>query len=475
MHTEARTQMWGGRFEGALDPDAFAYSYSLPIDIRLWRQDLEVSLAHARMLGITGILSAHEANTLVQALLEIGQEIESGSWLPPAEVEDIHTAIEARLYEKVGALAGKLHTGRSRNDQVATDTRLWGRKMAMRLGNHLASLCATLMELAEAHTETLMPGLTHQQHAQPVSLGHHLMAHCWAFLRDAERLVQATERMNLCPLGSGALAGTSFPIDRELTANELGFDMPTPNSMDAVSDRDFVVEFLFVQSLLMVHLSRLAQELILWSTPEYGFVELSDAYTTGSSMMPQKKNPDIAELIRGRSALAIGNLTSSLALLKGLPLTYNRDLQEDKSLLFQTVDTVLPAVRLMEQMLRTAQWNTERMRQALVGDFSTATELADYLVRKGVPFREAHQIVGQMVRDCLQQGLTLEQVTVEFLRLYSPLFEADALEVIQPEWALRARQSLGGTAPQAVVKQIEMARATLTLIEHRFHELQTPV
>ncbi len=475
MQKEQHSKMWGGRFEGELDPEAFAYAHSLPIDIRLWRHDLETSLAHARMLGITGILSGQEANTLVDALLEIGQEIENGTWLPSAEAEDIHSAIEARLYEKVGALAGKLHTGRSRNDQVATDVRLWVRKMAMRLGTHLAELCSTLMELAEQHTETLMPGLTHQQHAQPVSLGHYLMAHCWAFLRDAERLVQAIERMNLCPLGSGALSGTSFPIDRELTANELGFDMPTPNSMDAVSDRDFAVEFLFVMSLVMVHLSRLAQELILWSTPEYNFIELDDAYTTGSSMMPQKKNPDIAELIRGRSALAIGNLTAHLALLKGLPLTYNRDLQDDKTLLFQTVDMVLPAVRLMNAMLETAQWNTERMRQALIGDFSTATELADYLVRKGMPFREAHHLVGQVVRDCIQQGRTLESLTLDMLRSYSPLFEADALEVVQPEWALRARQSLGGTAPESVKQQIEMARTALTLIEHRFHELHTPV
>lgn len=475
MENQTHHQMWGGRFEEGLAPDAFVYSYSLPVDIRLWKQDLETSMVHVRMLGITGIISTHEANTLLDALLEIHKEIEEGEWTPNPEAEDIHTAIEQRLYEKVGALAGKLHTGRSRNDQVATDLRVWMREMALKLASRLQTLCETLIEIASEHTETLMPGLTHQQHAQPVSLGHHLMAHCWAFLRDAERILQATQRMNLCPLGSGALAGTSFPIDRDLTANELGFDIPTPNSMDAVSDRDFVAEFLFVGAMIMLHLSRMAQELILWSTPEYHFVEISDAYTTGSSMMPQKKNPDIAELIRGRSALTIGNLTAMLALLKALPLTYNRDLQEDKTLVFQTMDILLPSVRMMSAMLETCQWNTERMRSALTGDFSTATDLADYLVRKGVPFRTAHELVGQIVRACLDQGIGLETVDLDFLRQFSPLFEADALSVLAPETSMRPRTIFGGTAPESVKTQIEMARSALELLEKRWTDLQTPV
>ncbi|MCS7190181.1 MAG: argininosuccinate lyase, partial [Fimbriimonadales bacterium] len=343
MLTPDTPKMWGGRFEGQLSPDAEAYSYSLQHDMRLWKQELQASAAHARMMGITGILSAHEANRIVDALLDIQAEIEEGEWFPfENDYEDIHTAIEARLYEKIGALAGKLHTGRSRNDLVATETRMWLRERTTDLARALLGLCNRLMQLAEQHKETLMPGLTHQQHAQPVTLGHHLMAHCWAFIRDLSRLAHAGDRMNLCPLGAGALSGTTFPIDRELLAAELGFAMPAPNSMDAVSDRDFVAEYLFVCALLMVHLSRLAQELILWSTPEYGYVELSDEHTTGSSIMPQKKNPDIAELIRGRSALTIGNLTGILALLKGLPLTYNRDLQDDKPLLFATMDTVIP-------------------------------------------------------------------------------------------------------------------------------------
>ncbi|MDW8107687.1 MAG: argininosuccinate lyase, partial [Armatimonadota bacterium] len=325
-------KMWGGRFEGKLSPEAEAYSYSLQHDVRLWKQELQANAAYARMLGITGLLSAHEANRLVDALLEIHTELEEGEWFPSDEYEDIHTAIEARLYEKVGALAGKLHMGRSRNDLVATEVRMWLRERTTNLARALFDLCQQLMQLAAQHKETLMPGLTHQQHAQPVTLGHHLMAHCWAFIRDLSRLAHAGDRMNLCPLGAGALAGTTFPIDRELLAAELGFAMPVPNSMDAVSDRDFVAEYLFVCALLMVHLSRLAQELILWSTPEYGYVELSDEHATGSSLMPQKKNPDIAELIRGRSALVIGNLMGMLALLKGLPLTYNRDLQDDKPL-----------------------------------------------------------------------------------------------------------------------------------------------
>lgn len=475
MENQTHHQMWGGRFEEGLAPDAFAYSYSLPVDIRLWKQDLETSMVHVRMLGITGIISTYEANTLLDALLEIHKEIEEGEWTPNPEAEDVHTAIEQRLYEKVGALAGKLHTGRSRNDQVATDLRIWMREMAIKLASRLQTLCETLIEIASEHTETVMPGLTHQQHAQPVSLGHHLMAHCWALLRDAERLYQATQRMNLCPLGSGALAGTSFPIDRELTANELGFDMPTPNSMDAVSDRDFVAEFIFVGAMIMLHLSRMAQELILWSTPEYHFVELSDAYTTGSSMMPQKKNPDIAELIRGRSALAIGNLTGMLALLKALPLAYNRDLQEDKTLVFQTMDILLPSVRMMSAMLETAKWNTERMRSALTGDFSTATDLADYLVRKGMPFRNAHELVGQIVRTCIERGIGLEAVDLNFLRQFSPLFEADALSVLAPETSVRARTTFGSTAPESVKAQIEMARSALEVLEKRWTDLHTPV
>ncbi|GIV05053.1 MAG: argininosuccinate lyase [Fimbriimonadales bacterium] len=474
MLSRESKKMWGGRFEGTLSPEAEAFSHSLQHDIRLWKHELQASIAHTRMMGITGMLSTHEANRIIDALLEIHAEIEEGAWLPMEDYEDIHTATEARLYEKLGALAGKLHTGRSRNDLVATEVRMWLRERTTDLARALFGLCTQLMHLAEQHKETLMPGLTHQQHAQPVTLGHHLMAHCWAFIRDLSRLAHAGDRMNLCPLGAGALSGTTFPIDRELLAAELGFAMPVPNSMDAVSDRDFIAEYLFVSALLMIHLSRLAQELILWSTPEYGYVELSDEHTTGSSIMPQKKNPDIAELIRGRSALAIGNLTSMLALLKGLPLTYNRDLQDDKPLLFATMDTVLSSVRLMTDMLAQAQWRTERMRAALQGDFSTATELADYLVRQGVPFREAHQIVGGIVRECLQRGVGLESLDLETLQRYHPRFEADALEVIDPEHAVRARTILGGTAPESVMRQIEQAKEWLAAIEHQLNELLNP-
>jgi argininosuccinate lyase len=471
MQNHESARMWGGRFEKSPAPEAEAFSHSLPVDIRLWRQDIQVSLAYARMLGIRGIITPQEANLLVEALLEIAHEIEKGLWQPDLTAEDIHTAIENRLYEKVGALAGKLHTARSRNDQVATDVRLYLKESIRTLGTSLIALINTLIELAQQHTETVMPGLTHQQHAQPVSLAHHLMAHAWALMRDLERLCDCTLRVKVCPLGAGALAGTSFPIDRELLASELELDEPAPNSMDAVSDRDFVAEYLFIAALLMVHLSRMAQELILWSTPEYGFIELDDAYTTGSSLMPQKKNPDIAELIRGRTALAIGNLTALLALLKGLPLTYHRDLQDDKTLLFATNDFLIPAVRLMKQMLETTRWHPERMRQALQGDFSTATELADYLVRRGMPFREAHHLVGQIVRDCLQQGKTLEQLTISELKSYSPLFETDALQVIQPEVAVHARTSYGGTAPEAVQHQIEIATNRLDYLHLLLSEL----
>lgn len=413
------------------------------------------------MFATCGILTPAEAEQIVQGLLEIGQALETGNLSIDPNAEDIHTFLEAVLQQKVGPIASKLRMARSRNDQVVTDVRLWLKEAIRLLLLHLHYLQEVLVALAGRHLHTIMPGLTHQQHAQPVSLAHHLLAYFWMLERDFQRLWESHARLDLNPLGACALAGTSFPIDRDFTTSELGFADTIPNSMDAVSDRDFIAEFLFDSALLMVHLSRLAQELILWSTPEYGFVTLDDAYTTGSSLLPHKKNPDIAELIRGRSALAIGNLTALLSLLKGLPLTYNRDLQEDKGLLFATFDFVLPAVELMAQMIASAKWNKKRMKQAVQNDDSTASELANYLVRKGISFQEAHQIVGRLVRACVKQGKSLGKLTLRELQASSPRFEEDALTLLDPMQVLRWQASEGGTAPSAVRKQIRMARKVL--------------
>lgn len=453
--------MWGGRFGKGPAPEAEDFTRSIHIDARLWEQDIAGSLAHIRMLAARGVVSPQEANQIVQGLLDLKRAIETGKVMIDPSVEDIHTFIETKLREKVGPVAGKLHTARSRNDQVVTDLRLWTRDALQDVQLSLHMLQQTLIDLAEEHLQTLMPGLTHQQHAQPVTLAHHLMAYFWMLERDHERLSQSHHRMNLSPLGAGALAGTSIPIDPIITASELQFNDVIPNSMDAVSDRDFVAETLFVYALMMTHLSRVAQELILWSAPEYGFVELDDGYTTGSSLMPQKKNPDVMELIRGRSARAIGNLTAMLTTLKGLTLTYHRDLQDDKTILFETHDFTLPALNLTNSVLSSAVWNTERMRQAVTGDYSTATELANYLVTKGVPFREAHKLTGQIVLSCVQQGKPLELLTVEELSAYHKTIGEDVLQALQPEHAVASSLSQTGTAPLVVQAQIELARETL--------------
>lgn len=453
--------MWGGRFGKGPAPEAEDFTRSIQIDARLWEQDIAVSLAHIRMLAARGVVSPQEANQIVQGLLDLKRAIETGKVTIDPRVEDIHTFIETKLREKVGPVAGKLHTARSRNDQVVTDLRLWTRDALQDVQLSLHRLQQTLIDLAEEHLQTLMPGLTHQQHAQPVTLAHHLMAYFWMLERDHERLSQSHHRLNLSPLGAGALAGTSIAIDPIITASELQFDDVMPNSMDAVSDRDFVAETLFVYALMMTHLSRLAQELILWSAPEYGFVELDDGYTTGSSLMPQKKNPDVMELIRGRSARAIGNLTAMLTTLKGLTLTYHRDLQDDKTILFETHDFTLPALNLTNSVLSSAVWNIERMRQAVMGDYSTATELANYLVTKGVPFREAHKITGQIVLSCVQQGKPLEALTIEELSAYHKEMGEDVLQALQPDQAVASSLSQTGTAPIVVQAQIELARETL--------------
>jgi argininosuccinate lyase len=438
-----------------------AFTASIGVDARLWEADIRGSVAHARMLGAVGVLNPEESQTLVSGLEAVHAAIAEGRATFAPLAEDVHTEVERLLYERVGAVAGKLHTARSRNDQVATSLRLYLRGECDAMAHELHALQQWLCGAAEQHLETLLPGLTHLQHAQPVSLGHHLLAYFWMLDRDRERLAQARSRINRMPLGAAALAGTPFPIDRGMTARELGFDAPIPNSMDAVSDRDFVVELLSTCSLVMAHLSRMAEELILWSTPEVGFVELDDGVTTGSSIMPQKKNPDAAELVRGRAGRVYGDLTGALTMLKGLPLSYNRDLQEDKGFVFDGVDTARACLRITALMLRGARFNEKRMAQAVRADFSNATELADALARKGMPFREAHAVAGKVVRRCLVQGQVLESLTLAELREHSPLFDDAVVAALQPAAVMAARKSAGGTGPTAVREQLRLAREQL--------------
>jgi argininosuccinate lyase len=423
-------------------------------------QDVRGSIAHAKMLGRQGIVSEEECARLVRGLEVIAEEIQEGD--PPFEPssEDIHSAAEHRLREIVGEVAGKLHTARSRNDQVVTDLRLWLRAEGGETEAALRSLQAALLQQAEAHVETVMPGFTHLQPAQPVVLAHHLAAYFWMLERDRGRLSDALRRMNLCPLGSGALAGTGFPIDREFVARELGFEEPTPNSMDAVADRDFVVEFMAFASLCAVHLSRLAQEITMWAAPQFGFVSLDDAYATGSSIMPQKKNPDVAELTRGKTGRILGHLTGTLAVLKGLPLTYNSDLQEDKEALFDVVDTLKTALLVTAGMISSATFHAERMAQSAGRGFTTATDIADDLARRGVPFRQAHEIVGRIVAHCERNGLTLDDLTTDELRGFWDGFP-DGYRLNTPMQSAESRNSYGGTAPERVREQLERARRIL--------------
>ncbi|MFA0741330.1 MAG: hypothetical protein DFNUSKGM_001440 [Candidatus Fervidibacter sacchari] len=453
--------LWGGRFKKPLAEEALKFSSSFSVDKRLWKQDILGSIAHAIMLGKTGIVDASEAEVLVKGLVALMRDIESGKVVLEGLDEDIHSFVERKLREYVGEVAGKLHTARSRNDQVATDFRLWCRDAVKQLAEGILKVQQALVEQAKRHIDTLLPGMTHLQHAQPVRLAHHLLAHFWALQRDLERLKDLLPRINTSPLGAAALAGSGLPIDPELTARLLGFEKIAQNSMDAVSDRDFACELVFACALTMVHLSRLAEEIVLWSTPEFGFVTLDDAWCTGSSIMPQKRNPDIAELVRGKAALAVGSLTQLLTLLKGLPLTYNRDLQEDKGIVFSVVDTTLACLSAMSQLVATATFNAERMRQALVRDFSTATDLADYLVRKGVPFRDAHRIVGQLVLRLSEMGKGLEDATLDDLRLFSDKFDEDAITVLQPEQSVERRKELAGTAKSSVMKQLRQAEVEI--------------
>ena len=447
-----------------METDALVHEFnaSLAFDKRLWPYDIQGSISHVKMLGECGIIPQSDAETIANGLETLALELESGAAALSPDAEDIHMAVEALLTERIGPVAGKLHTARSRNDQVATDLRLYVRDAIDGLREQIAALQETLVGLAETHLDTLLPGMTHLQHAQPVRLAHHLLAYFWMLDRDRERLSETRARVNKLPLGAGALAGTTFPINRQRVAELLGFDGVIPNSLDAVSDRDFAIETVSALALVMVHLSRLCEELILWNSPEFGWVEMGDNVTTGSSIMPQKKNPDVAELVRGKAGRVFGDLTALLTLMKGLPLAYNKDMQEDKECVFDALDTAQICLSVMNTLLQNTEFKTEKMAASLSGDFSTATDLADYLVRQDLPFREAHAVVGKIVSDCLRRGMTLEDLTEEVLVTASPLFAgADPAALVSPRGSADARSAFGGTGRNAVEQQLGMARTVL--------------
>jgi argininosuccinate lyase len=450
---------WGGRFTEATDPTAERFTASLTFDRRLWPHDIAGSIAWAGALGRAGLLTEDERQAIVKGLEAVREELASGRFPFRQELEDIHMNIERRLIELAGAVGGKLHTGRSRNDQIALDERLYLRDAVARIGEGLRRTQATLVERAEQTVDAPMPGYTHLQRAQPIVLAHHLLAYVFMLQRDRERFEGCWARADVLPLGSGALAGTGFPIDREALARDLGFAAASANSLDAVSDRDYLIEFLAAAAITGMHLSRLAADLTLWATAEFGFVEFSDAFATGSSIMPQKKNPDVAELIRGKSGRLAGNLVALLMTMKGLPLAYNSDMQEDKEPFFDSADTLDAILGVLPPLLASLTFRTERMRAAAGEHFATATDLADYLVRKGLPFRQAHDVVGRVVLHASRSGASLESLSLEELRRFCPLIEADVKDALSVEASLRARTVTGGTAPTAVARALALARA----------------
>jgi argininosuccinate lyase len=449
--------MWGGRFSGGMDARMALFNNSFPFDRRMWAEDIRGSMAWARQLAAAGVITDAERDELLRGLAAVRDEFASGSFQPQPTDEDIHTAVERRLGEVVGAVAGKLHTGRSRNDQVATDVRLWVLGAIRRADAALRELQNALLAQAVAAGDALMPGYTHMQRAQPVLLAHWLLSHFWPLQRDRERLADCARRTAVLPLGSGALAGTPLKIDRAALAAELGFAAPSPNSLDAVSDRDFAAEFLFCAALIGVHVSRLAEDMIVYSTTEYGFVTLDDAYSTGSSLMPQKKNPDSFELLRGKSGRLVGDLVALLTVLKGLPSAYDKDLQEDKEPLFDAADTLELALPVAAGAIATARFNHERMRAAL-DDAMLATDLADYLVERGVPFREAHKAVGALVREAEQRSVTLSALPLDVFQRINAAFGEDVHAVFDPARSAAARSVAGATGPEAVRVQLRMAR-----------------
>jgi len=451
----AEGKLWGGRFKESTNKLVEEFTESVSYDKRLAPYDVAGSIAHVKMLEKQGILTPEEADKIVKGLNEILTEVEKGNFPWKTELEDVHMNIEKRLTEKIGPVGGKLHTGRSRNDQVATDVRLYVRKEIKEILELLKNLRRAFLKQAEENLGVIMPGYTHLQIAQPVLYSHHMLAYYQMFKRDAERFEDTLKRVNVSPLGSAALAGTSYPLDREFTAKLLGFSDVSRNSMDAVSDRDFVAETIFDCAMVMMHLSRLSEELILWSTEEFNFIELPDAFCTGSSIMPQKKNPDVSELTRGKTGRVYGDLIAILTILKGLPLTYNRDLQEDKEPLFDAIDTVKLALKVNTLIVEGMKPKAERMREQASKGFSLATDVADYLAKKGVPFREAHRVVGELVAYCLDEGKDLSQLTLEEFKKFSDKFEEDVLNLMSLEGSVESRRVIGGTSPERVKEEIE--------------------
>jgi len=454
---------WGGRFKEKTAKILEEFSESVSFDRRLWKEDIEGSIAHAKMLHKQGIIDDKELNQLIEGLQEISKEIEEGRFVFRTELEDVHMNIERALIDKIGATGAKLHTARSRNDQVATDLRLYLRKEVSEIVELIHALQKTLISLAEKNIDTVMPGYTHMQKAQPVLLGHHLLAYAWMLKRDLERFKESLKRINQCPLGACAIAGSSLPIDREFTARQLGFEGVIPNSIDAVSDRDFVLDVLYAGSVVMMHLSRLCEELIVWSTDEFQFIELPDRFTTGSSMMPQKKNPDPAELIRGKTGRVYGNLISLLTTMKALPLAYNRDMQEDKEPVFDTIDTVNLSLRIINEILPEIKFHREKLESSAEEGFTTATDLAEYLVRKGIPFRLAHEITGKIVLHCIEHGKKLSEMKIREFKEFSDKIEEDVYNILTASGSIEAKKSYGSTSKQMLIKQIKLLKKTTGL------------
>ncbi len=457
----SKSTLWGGRFSEGTDAFVQRFTASVTFDQRMAEEDIEGSLAHAAMLRAVGVLSEQELSDIQTGLAQIKNEITEGAFPWSIELEDVHMNIESRLTQLIGMAGKKLHTGRSRNDQVATDIRLHLRKSIDLIATEITRLQRGIIGLAQQHTGTIMPGFTHLQTAQPVSFGHHLLAWNEMLERDYSRLMDCRERMNVCPLGAAALAGTSYPIDRHQTAAALGFRAPTENSLDSVSDRDFAVEFCAFAALTMTHLSRMSEELVLWTSAQFDFVRLPDRFCTGSSIMPQKKNPDVPELVRGKTGRTNGHLISLLTLIKSQPLAYNKDNQEDKEPLFDAIDTVRDSLRAFADMVPNIEPNAESMRQAAMKGFATATDLADYLVRKGLPFRDAHEVVGSAVGLCVKRRIDLSELTLEELQAFHSSIESDVFEALTLEGSLKARDHIGGTAPRQVTAACERALARL--------------
>ena len=458
---ENKHQAWSALFSEPMSELVKRYTASVFFDKRLWQADIDGSLAHAEMLCAQGIIAAQDLADIQRGMAQIRQEIEAGTFEWKLDLEDVHLNIEARLTQLVGDAGKRLHTGRSRNDQVATDVRLWLRVEIDQLLPLLRQMQASLVDLAAEHAHTIMPGYTHLQVAQPVSFAHHLLAYVEMFHRDEQRLVEIRRRVNTLPLGAAALAGTSYPLDRERVARTLGFEAVCRNSLDAVSDRDFAIEFTAFSSLVMMHVSRISEEIIIWMNQNFGYIDLADRYCTGSSIMPQKRNPDVAELARGKTARVYGHLNALLVLMKGQPLTYNKDNQEDKEPLFDTVDTVRDTLRIMAEMVQGIRVKPEAMQRAALRGYATATDLADYLVKKGLPFRDAHEVVAHAVKTALGRGVDLSELSLADLQAFDARIESDVHEVLSLAGSLQARQVLGGTSPVRVLEEVQRHRARL--------------